>query len=52
MKENFDYSLLVTSLLNAMEYIQEATGLDMYEIETEILGLEVNTYLELLEEVK
>ena len=40
-----------TALINALEYIQEITNYDMHEVET-LLGLRVNTYLELIKESK
>lgn len=50
MKENFEYKMLVGSLLNAIEYIQEATNLPMHYIEEKILGLEIGTYLALIDD--
>lgn len=40
---------LKIALINALEYIQEITNYDMHEVEA-LLGLKVNTYLELINE--
>lgn len=41
--------MLKIGLLNALEYIQEMTNYEMHEVEA-LLGLDVNTYLNLVKE--